>query len=149
MCIMMFQIALHLTLEWFARISFPLTLLWLSLASVLFSNIYYRNHSRLVDGGLFLSSLPPLCPYMRSYPATGSSLSDPSSALASVPFLRRLARPLLASVHKSTFTSRLLSNPFTLAPASFSIILLYAAYIADRYVYQPRINSLCTESIVP
>ncbi|KAF8324042.1 hypothetical protein DL93DRAFT_2070266 [Clavulina sp. PMI_390] len=93
-------------------ISFPLVLLWLSLASVIFSNLYYQNHSRLVD-------------------ATGTTLPDPATVLASAPFLRRIARPVLTTVQKSRSTSRILSNPFTIAPLVFSLSLLYSAHVAD------------------
>ncbi|KAF9518729.1 hypothetical protein BS47DRAFT_1337850 [Hydnum rufescens UP504] len=95
-----------------AGIAFPATLLWLSIVSLLFSNLYYRNHSRLVD-------------------ATGSSLPDPATALSTVPFLRRAVRPIITILHSSPMASRVLSNPFTMAPVSFSCLLLYATYFAE------------------
>ncbi|KAF8333201.1 uncharacterized protein EI90DRAFT_3053339 [Cantharellus anzutake] len=94
-------------------ISFPAFLLWLSLASLLLSNFAYRNHSRLVD-------------------AVGSSLPHPSTVFASIPFLRRSARVVLSSLNSSPLVSRILSNPFTLAPTTFVLLLLYASYFADK-----------------
>lgn len=112
-------------------IIFPTVLLWISLTSVLFSNVNYHNHAQLVDG-VSGSKMPLLAHLDVCFgSATGPSLPDPSTVLESTPFLRRLVRNFLSKLQKNPRLFRLISNPFTLAPASFSIALLYAAYIAD------------------